>query len=213
MTRPWRLVGAAVLTCAAVLSGGLGCTIPSQDAPTVIDPTTVPFDLLDPDHAAPKAASTAVPPAARPDLATSTVYFVKDKTLVGVRRMGRPGPPNRQLAIVVAALASGPSTPEQSDGLGTAIPPTLRMTFVSVEDGQATVDLTGESGGVTPAESPLAVGQIVLTLTSLPGIEEVRLTRDHVLIEAPLADGSLTSAPLVAEDYLDLRGEAGSRGR
>ena len=46
-----------------------------------------------------------------------------------------------------------------------------------------------------------AVGQIVLTATSLPGVTAVLLTHDGEALEAPLPSGELTSAPLTAADY------------
>jgi spore germination protein GerM len=198
---------AAGLAGTAILGCSLGCGVPGQDAPTIIEPTSVPFDLLAPAEPRPTRAPTAAS-TANPAVAGATVYFVQQKELVSVRRTARIGPPPQRLTTVVAALTSGPSPAEQARGLGTAIPPGLRVTFVSLVDGQVTVDLAGESGGLTPAESHLLVGQIVLTLTAQQSIDEVRLTRNHLSMEAPLADGSLTSAPLAADDYEHLRRNA-----
>jgi Sporulation and spore germination len=202
----------ACLAGTTILGTTLGCGIPGQDTPTVIDATAVPFDLLDPGHGTPTPVPTAAS-TAHPGVATASVFFLQNKALVPVRRTARLGPTPQRLATVIAALTSGPSAVEQAGGYATAIPPGLEVSFVSLVDGQVTVDLAGESGVVTPAESPLTVGQIVLTLTAFPGIDEVRLTRDHVSIEVPLADGSLTSAPLGADDYRLLRRDAGTVDR
>jgi hypothetical protein len=70
-----------------------------------------------------------------------------------------------------------------------------------VSQGTATVDI----GGVVDAPSGWAtrrtVGQLVLTATSVPGIDAVRLTLTGDPVEAPLPDGELTSDPLTADDY------------
>jgi spore germination protein GerM len=102
-------------------------------------------------------------------------------------------------------LTSGPAAPEQARGLSSAIPPGLRLAVQSFEGGRVTIDLSGDPAGLTAAESPLTIGQIVLSLTSLPGVERVQFTRDHQPIEVPLVDGSLTSRPLAGVDYQVLR--------
>ncbi len=76
--------------------------------------------------------------------------------------------------------------------------------MAAVEDGTATVDLTGpgEVGG--GEESRLAVAQIVLTATTLDDVRAVRLTRAGEPLEAPLPTGELTDRPLTATDYAPL---------
>ena len=64
-----------------------------------------------------------------------------------------------------------------------------------------TVDIGGAEGTQSPEESRRAVGQIVLTATSLTDVRAVRLTRDGDAIDAPLPDGELTAAPLTAEQF------------
>ena len=51
------------------------------------------------------------------------------------------------------------------------------------------------------AASRRAVAQIVLTATSVPGVDAVLLTLDGDPVEAPLPSGELTSAPLTETDY------------
>ncbi|HZB21324.1 MAG TPA: GerMN domain-containing protein, partial [Blastococcus sp.] len=46
-----------------------------------------------------------------------------------------------------------------------------------------------------------AVAQLVLTATSLQGVDAVQLTIGGEPVEAPLPTGELTSAPLTAADY------------
>ena len=188
------------LAVGAVLVGVLaGCGIPSQTEPSVIERTSVPFSLLDPGHRQHETGDADTSETA------ATVYFVKNKTLVGVQRGIRTGPMTSQAAAVLTAMAVGPDQDEQSRGLSTAVPPSLHLNVTQFRHRQITIEIASEPSGVTAAESPLTVAQIVLSLTSLPGVDKVQLTRDHQPIEAPLADGSLTSAPLTVKDYNVLR--------
>ena len=45
------------------------------------------------------------------------------------------------------------------------------------------------------------MAQVVLTATSLPGVDAVRLTFAGNPVEAPLPSGELTSGALTAADY------------
>ena len=67
------------------------------------------------------------------------------------------------------------------------------------------MDLSGDAAGLTATDSPLTVAQVVLTITSVPGIDTVRLTRDYAPIDVPRANGSLTSELLTSDDYASLR--------
>ena len=64
-----------------------------------------------------------------------------------------------------------------------------------------TIDIGGPVDAPSGAESRRAVGQIVLTATSVPGVRAVLLTATGNRVDAPLPDGQLTSAPLTAADY------------
>ena len=58
---------------------------------------------------------------------------------------------------------------------------------------------------VPNVDQPLAFGQIVLTLTSLPGIGQVRFTVGSQPQGALAADGSLIDGPVSADNYASLR--------
>ncbi len=51
---------------------------------------------------------------------------------------------------------------------------------------------------------PMAVGQLVLTVLSAPGIRSVELVSDDGPIEAPLPGGVLTEGPVTVDDYIGL---------
>ncbi len=186
---------------ALVLLMVTACGVPSQDRPTVIESTTVPFGLLQ------AAGDEPGPQTDDGRVVRARVYFVRDDALVGVDRALPVRLTKHRASAVMTILMSGPDPTEQVRGLGTAIPPTLRLKIQAVRGPLAVIDLAGDSARVTAAESPLTIAQIVLSVTSLPGIDEVRLTRDHEPLDAPRADGSLTAKSLTAEDYQSLRAD------
>lgn len=171
------------------------CGVPSQDQPVVIDPTSVPNGLLA--TAEPEAESTPTPtPPARP-----VTYFVEADHLVGVERDLPAGTLQLRVAGAIHTLLTGPSEAEQAAGLGTAIPNGLLLTVAKVHDGEATIELTGELRNYPTTDNVLATAQIVLTATSQPTINRVRLTRDGKAVGAPLIGGTLKDTALTAADY------------
>lgn len=176
-----------------------GCGIPEQEKPTLIDPRSVPFGLLE-------STSPTSPSELRVERmpASTTVYFVAHDRLTGVRRDIGAGPATRRLTAVLRALVEGPSDSEQAEGLTSAIPPGLRLRLVSLTDRTATIDLSGDVAGLSAEQGTLTVAQVVLSVTALPEVDRVRLASAGRPIEAPLGDGSLTSEPLTADGYLML---------
>jgi Sporulation and spore germination len=79
------------------------------------------------------------------------------------------------------------------------------LTLTDVTGGRAGVDIRAGDQAPSPGRLPLAVGQLVLTLTSIEGVDEVVLTAGGAPIEAPLPGGALTDRPLRAADYAALR--------
>ena len=51
---------------------------------------------------------------------------------------------------------------------------------------------------------PAAIGQVVLTLSSAPGIESVVLVSDGQPVQVPLPGGALTDQPVTGDDYAEL---------
>ena len=73
-------------------------------------------------------------------------------------------------------MVDGPTSGERDDELTTALPPRIQLSVAHVDGGTATVDLSGTSAAAAGEQSRRAVGQIVLTATSLPGVSAVLLT-------------------------------------
>jgi len=186
-----RLLAWLVAGGAAVLVGA--CGVPTEGPPTVI--TEVPGDLLAP---APRTTAPPTTPAAQGPF----IYLVDGNgRLVPVPAGASGAEPAGSAAIVLTRLASGPDESERVSGLSTALSPSVSLTLTAVEDGRAVVEI--ESGTPAPAASrlPIGVGQVVLSLASIPGITSTTLTSNGVPIDAPLPSGVLTSQPLTAADY------------
>jgi len=78
------------------------------------------------------------------------------------------------------------------------------LTVADLSGATATIDLGGAAEAPSGQESRRAVAQIVLTATSLPGVDAVLLTRAGQRVDAPLPSGQLTSRPLTDDDYQPL---------
>jgi hypothetical protein len=88
--------------------------------------------------------------------------------------------------------------------LRTAVPLSLAFELRALDAGVATIELRSDDPANVGDEGPLAVGQLVLSATSVPGVDAVVLTRDGRAVDAQLADGALTGRPLTAADYAAL---------
>ncbi len=180
---------------AVILLVVVGCGVPVQREAAPIEPGAIPTQLRDPDEPTSPEATTT------PGRPTVQVDFVRRDRLVSLRRDA----PGDRLAAVVQALKDGPTKTEQANAITTALPPDLSLTVLAVQNRRVILDLSGQTDGRSATENVLAVGQIVLSLTALPTIDEVLFTHDGATVEALLADGALTTDPLTAEDYETLR--------
>ncbi|MEV0793462.1 GerMN domain-containing protein [Kribbella sp. NPDC050459] len=188
---------AAVCLAAAVLVLA-GCGVPMQDEPAPIASGEIPSRLQ---RTARPSSAAPIPSTGRPAVQVS---FVRDDKLVTLVREV-PTAPADGLTAVVDVLLAGPTDREQAGGITTALPPGLILTIVEVRGSRVVLELSGQTGGRSATENILAVGQIVLSLTAVQSIDQVTFARDGVPVEALLADGALTTAPLTAADYDSLR--------
>lgn len=176
-----------------------GCGVPIQSEPVPITSAAVPTRL----QGSPGAPT--VTPSATPGRPAVQVNFVRDDKLVALVRDTAATSPTDQLAGVVDALLAGPTETEQAGGVTTALPPGIGLTVVDVQGNRVDLQLSGETDGRSATENVLAVGQIVLSVTALPTVDQVSFSRDGAPVEALLADGALTAEPLTAADYEPLR--------
>lgn len=182
---------AALVALALLLAG---CGVPTGGQPSTIPPSDVPYGLAEPSP----PSTTSAPPEVLPQ--TSRVFLLgpgdvlvpRGRDLEGVGRRAR-------LTELLEELAKGPTAAEQDEQLSTALPPEVQLTVSSMEDGTAVIDMS--AAPPSGAAGRRAVAQIVLTATSVPGVDEVLLELAGEPIEAPLPGGELTDDPLTAEDF------------
>jgi spore germination protein GerM len=187
-----RLLAAPAL--ALLLSG---CGVPTGGAPHTIAASEVPFGL------AQARPTTSAAPSAEPRLDPARVFFLAadERLTPEARDIDRGAAPEERLSALLTQLAAGPTSAERDQELSTALPPGVRLGVARLEGGTATIDITGPGQAPSGASSRRAVAQIVLTATSAPGVDAVRLTFAGTPVEAPLPSGQLTSAALTAADY------------
>lgn len=176
------VVGAAV----AVLVGAAGCGISAEPDANRVAPEEVPFGLLDDEVTTTVATGT-----------TETIFLVTGDRLVPV---DRTVPDDGGLAALLELVIEGPAATEEELGLTTEVPAGT-VGAVRQARGVAVVDLTAEFGDIRSADQPLALAQIVYTLTGQPGIGAVRFTLEGQRVNVPLPDG--TSAATLARDDLE----------
>jgi spore germination protein GerM len=173
-----------------------GCGVPLSSPPTAI--TQVPYNLMEP--AAPPTPQTSVPTRRGP-----FIYWVNSADRLTPIEAGTTTSDTADaVAEVLPRLAQGPSEPERLTGLSTALGPDVTLAVNQIVDGRADIDVAIGPPAPTAQRLPLAVGQVVLSLTSIPGVDSVLLTSDGTPIEAPLPDGVLTARPLTAADFTSL---------
>jgi spore germination protein GerM len=102
-------------------------------------------------------------------------------------------------------LITGPTEAELGAGMRTAISPQTQLHSVAVNGTTAVIDVTSAFVEVAGQEQILALAQVVLTATTVPGITEVRFALEGQPVDVPRADGTLSSGPLSATDYAALR--------
>ena len=163
---------AALVLLAAVALGAVlaaGCGVDEDGASPGAGATTQA-----PATAAPSPEQT---PAQSGEEMSVRVYFLRGEKL-GVAERRAP----RSEAVATAAMTAlclGVTEEERQAGLGSAVPAGTELLGVTVEDGVATVDLSGEftSGGGS-LSMQARVAQVVYTLTQYPTVESVAFRVD-----------------------------------
>lgn len=172
---------------ALALLAVVGCGIP-------LDARPEPFDL-DP---------AAVPDDAGPllgELAAVSIYLIRDDLLVHVTR-DLPAPPSPE--TILDSMLDDVTEPEERGGLRTAIPPGTTLLSVVRDGSVLTVDLNQEFTTVGGEEEIQAVAQIVLSLTSIEGVDLVEFQLEGVPTDVPVASGALSVDPVGSDDYASL---------
>ncbi len=185
-------LGGILVFCAAVAGCGVPTSSMAQSVPVV------PYDLLSPSGSDPSARPSV--PGTGPQ-----VWLVRDDALVPSAAPSSGADVRSTASAVLLRLAEGPTEQQRADGLATAFGPDVQLVLTEVAGRRAVVDIRAGDQAPSPSRLPLAVGQLVLTLTSIDGVDEVVLTAGGAPIGAPLPGGALTERPLRADDYAALR--------
>ncbi len=182
---------------ATVLLAVTGCGTPPPGQVRHVDPSEVPYALLSP-------APTDEPDQAElsTTLATTTaVYLVAEENrLEALPEPVQPGTAAAVAEQALALLAAGPTEVERESGFASALGRGADLTLGDVQRGTATVEVD-LAGNPAADQLPLVVGQVVLTLTSIEGIDRVLLVQDGDPVEMALPGGARTNEPVSADDY------------
>jgi len=178
------------------------CAIPSDGEFQPIPDSEVPYELSSARTTLPPNAATTVPGSHTSTEPTDAYFISNSRVLKIVRLVAAPAGPDQALATLSALDTQDPALA----GLRTAIPKSFSAT-VTVERGVASVDSTrGLLDTLSPLDQRLAVAQIVLTLTSRPGIGQVLFSVDGVPTGVPRGRGDLAGplTPVTFDDYASL---------
>lgn len=185
---------------AAVLSG---CGAPTSGT-TEIDDESIPYGLLSP---SPEPTHPTQEPSPEPGESDAEVFFVgEDDLLVPVSVATTPVPVMDRVEAILTRLEEGPidEVDDASEPLGTALGPDVELRVAEIVDTTAYVDLILADREPAADQIPLAIGQIVLTVTSVIGVTSVALLIDGEPVDVPLPGGQRTAGPVTAPQYQEL---------
>jgi spore germination protein GerM len=194
---------ATLLVVVAAGVGQAGCGIPSNDSARPIDRNALP----------PQLVSTATTAAPRPSALNkkATLYLV---SMIGASE--KLVPSTVDIANVVDQhdlprlviehlIAQQPTTGGSATDQANAIPSTVSVINVSINEGVLELDLSGLSS-VELTRQRLAAAQIVFTATEMPGVRAVRFWIDGQPGAVPLDDQASTAGQAVSRtDYPSLQ--------
>lgn len=196
--RPLAAIGVLALVLTATACGGDEVAGDTSPATTAEPPATTEA----PTEPATEPSETETETEAPAETITVSVYLLRGEKI---------GVAHRQIeqqetvgTATLEELVQGPTPEEAAAGLGTSIPEGTTLNGLSIADGIATVDLSGEfddGGGSLAMFTRLA--QVVHTLTQFPAVEGVLFQLDGVPVETFSSEGIVLDGPQTREDYED----------
>lgn len=191
-----RLGWIAIAVAGIVLTG---CGAPAPGTTTRLNPDEVPYGLLG--ESKPTQSTTTLP-TSQPH----RIWLVRDGELspvLPVRAVS--GDRLAQANDLLVGLLDGPTQAQHNEGYESALSTGVTATVREIDGETAQIQIRERRDGGRPAaDGPLAVGQIILTVTSVPGIDSVLLNDGRQPLQAPLPGGALASRPVTADDYSSL---------
>ncbi|MDQ2756417.1 MAG: GerMN domain-containing protein [Actinomycetota bacterium] len=195
--RPGVLVVSLVLVLLVLLGA---CSLPTGGVATSVPADEVPYGLVT--TTATPTATEGASPSTR-----GTVYLVDSQQhLVPLLVEVGVAPLRPLVQELLQRLALGPNERQRGKGLLTDLAPGSTLTLRSIDGGTATVELQAPVQDPTPVRFPVAIGQIVLTATSVIGVDRVRFVQeDGAPANVPVPPvGEVTTAPVRAEQLSSL---------
>ncbi len=194
------------VTLGIVMLALAACGPAPEDQARIVE--DVPFGLTDTTTTSTTTTSIPTEPSL-PGLPTESVllyYVLDDRLTPAVEDLPLESTPQDVLDTLLEGL------PRYAEGtvLRTALPEQLTASVV-VSRGLAVVDTdTSLLTEISPVDQRFAIGQIVLTLTSRPGIGQVSFTVDGRPQAVPRGGGDLAPAnePVAYDDYVSLLDDA-----
>ncbi|MHB1139434.1 MAG: GerMN domain-containing protein, partial [Microthrixaceae bacterium] len=197
VTRPRTILLLAATACLVV-----ACGVPRDDVRTITS-DELPAALRAPTTTAP--SSPVAPPLS--ELADVAVFWISDKQLVPEAITFETAP---DVERVITLLERGPDNTGRSSEVRSAVSQSGVIREVTRDEALVTVELTDAFSDAAGSDQVLALGQIVATLTSVPGVTEVEFLRGGEALEVPVPDGSLVRRPVFRSDYASLLSESAS---
>jgi hypothetical protein len=196
----------AAAAVALALLAASGCGVPTDGTAERINPDEVPYGLITTGAASSATTQLLVPRADQPH-----IYWVDSDDRAVAVPTSTTGSGPAALTALLGRLTAGPSDNERRAGLGTALSPQTSVRVRALVQGVADLEVRTTVEDPAADRLPLAVGQMVLTATSVPGVEAVRLLRDGHPVAVPVVGGALIAEPVRASDYSDLLRPPGAR--
>jgi germination protein M len=219
MKRLITVLAAAALAVGACAggSGNLGTLPPSSGSPE----PSAPFESPDvtPGTPAPTGSPSvepSIPPSGEPSpsapagttIVRAYFWLAGPQGSEGLVPVLRTVPKTQAVArAAIEQLLLGPTGREAAAGAGisTAIPQGTELLGVSIANGVATIDLSGEfasGGGSASAMARLA--QVTYTLTQFPSVRSVMFRLDGSPVTVFGSEGIVLDGPVARADYHDL---------
>ena len=194
----------AVSFCSVLILAS--CSVPKSGPFETISNDDIPFGLNAAQTTAPQPATETTVANLDPQgtvYEMVDLYFIRNVTVTKVQRsIISPLDANGALAALTEGLIDDSTTV----GLRSAIPASLEAR-VDVDRGVATVNATRAFlNSLSAVDQRLAIAQIVLTLTSRPGIGQVVFYVDGKAIAVPRGRGDLSGAgdAVTFDDYANI---------
>ena len=203
-----KILNLALIASLSVVAGSCGDDVaapatttgarPTTVAPTAPPTATPTTPVATPPPTTPPTPSTTpsttVPATAAPtDLVDVTVYFLRDERLVIAHRsVAAPA----VLRGAIEALLAGPTADEAAVGMTSTVPAGTTVLGVDLDDGLATIDLSGEFGSGGGSLSMFGrVAEVVFTATQFPNVDRVVFWMEGAPIEFLGGEGLILTEP------------------